>query len=171
MEQKNEKINIEKELRGIVYDELKELPDEEKKLIIENLSKIDFQEIENKLEINLQNNYFPIVMTIIKAYNLATKFIFKIIIMALIIISFILLCIINNKKEIIKYSSINLVIVFIVLLAEIILLKMNSYKLTNHIIGRSAKLNTNLLIIFATIYFTILMLLLVYSKVEKKRRT
>lgn len=171
MEQKNEKINIEKELRGIVYDELKELPDEEKKLIIENLSKIDFQEIENKLEINLQNNYFSIVMTIIKAYNLATKFIFKIIIMALIIISFILLCIINNKKEIIKYLSINLVIVFIVLLAEIISLKMNSYKLTNHIIGRSAKLNTNVLIIFATIYFTILMLLLVYSKVEKKRRT
>ena len=44
-------------------------------------------------------------MTIIKAYNLATKFIFKIIIMALIIISFILLCIINGVIKLIKVVS------------------------------------------------------------------
>lgn len=161
-------FEIKEELENIVNKDLKELSSDKKAEVLDKLTNSNLDSIEYKLEDILPTNYNPLVMVIIKAFYVFTSIWFRVIAFVLTIINILLLFAFNKEKiATLKNISVGLIVIWIILTIQIILTKVFSYKLTNKIIGRSADLNQNMLIVFAGISIIVAVILIIIKKLKK----
>lgn len=169
---KNENLVIKNELNNIIDSKLTEISQSQREKIKAGVDKVNFNELEDKLTINVKNNLTPMELTILKIYNILSNTWFRIIIFLLIVFNIIGIVVINNNiLKTINKIGVSCIVSSIIIIFGIIAVKLGSIYLSNTLLGRTTDINMNLIIILTMLDLVIglgfTIIKSVYSKKEQ----